>query len=516
MNKREHIVSKKEKLSNLVLEGNLLKSLLIVSFPIIVFNIFKALFGNIDALFAVSSINKDVIGDFIQYSKSIQTIVDSIGACLGIAGITLIAREIGKSKDIYNPKARQIASSVFVLLIGVSILVALIMIILAEPFCNNIMGLKKYNILEEEINQSCIWAFRLKMLGVILLAINVFFLGTERILGKLKKILVLNCLMMTFKIGLSCLIYYTFNQKNPLGLEIASILSYACITIVAFITLLNQKNPFYLSIKDFCWKNFWENKKIIKNILKLALPLMLGKMFYEFGRLLTLWMIDSSKDEPFLFFQGFEKGTLSKIGAADAVISLFTQISFSLKEGQLMIVSENLGNKNIKRAIKTLIITSIFVFFVFVFTYLICAPNNYMGFGLGDKIYLFFKNLGKAENQITKKIPPGFSEFLIGGLLTTSLITTQLEIISTFLIAAKQPKYDLFLNFGRVYLFRIPFLCLFRNFFSIFQPGEKYEYHVYSTANFFSNCIMLIFMFCLCLRFIIKIKKEQKNIRIIN
>ncbi|WP_349402162.1 Na+-driven multidrug efflux pump [Candidatus Phytoplasma solani] len=511
MTKGGIIISKKERLNKLILEGSLLKSLLVVSFPIIVFNIFKALFANIDALFIVGNSKPDGISGFIQFSKSIQSIIDSIGICLSIAGITLIAREIGKKKDIYNPKARQIASLIFVLLISISVLVAFVMVLFAEPFCNNIMGLNKYvhdGFLTEKGQASCIQAFRLKMLGIILLAINVFFLGTERILGKMKKILILNCIMMAFKISLSFLIFYGLGIKNALGLEVASVLAHASITIVAFGTLFNKKNNFCLSIKDFHWKNFLENKKIIKTILKFAIPLMLGKMFYEFGRLLTLYMIESNPETGFLGFYGFGNGTLGKIGVADGVISLFVQISFSLKEGELLIVSENLGNKNIKRAIKTLVISSISVFIIFIITYLICAPTNYMGFGLGDKIYLFFKNLGIKCIKKDTKIPPGFSEFLIGGLLTTSLITTQLEIISTFLIATKQPKYDLFLSFGRVFLFRIPFLYLFRNI--ILKPGSSKEYHVYSLANFFSNCIMLIFMLFLCLRFIIKIKKEEK------
>ncbi|AGL90364.1 Na+-driven multidrug efflux pump [Candidatus Phytoplasma australiense] len=498
--KENKIFNKKEKLNKLILEGNLLKSLLVVSFPIIVFNIFKVLFSNIDSLFSIGSPNSSEMGNFIQISKSIQAIIDSIGVSLGIAGVTLMVSEIAKTKDIYNPKARQIASLTFVLLISISVLLFFIMFLMAPVVCN-IIGLKG------DLIKNFISAFRLKMLGVILLAINVFFLGTERISGKIKKVLILNCIMMGLKIGLSFLIFHGLGCKTALGLEIASVLAHGSITIVAFFTLLNKKNPFCLNIRDFSWKNVLKNKKIIKTIFKFGFTLMLGKILYEFGRLLTLYMIKSSTNAPFLGFQGFGEGTLKNMGVADGAINLFVQIAFSLKEGELMIVSENLGNKNPKRAIKTLIITSISAFLIFGLTYLICAPTKYKGLGYGDQIYLFFKNLGKNGNDIDKTIPPGFSEFLIGAILTTGLITTQLEVISTFLIASKQPKYDLFLNFGRVFLFRIPFLYLFRHYW--LKPGHTWEYHVYSFANFSSNLIMLIFMLFLCLRVIFKMKKRD-------
>ncbi|WP_252861585.1 hypothetical protein [New Jersey aster yellows phytoplasma] len=166
----------------------------------------------------------------------------------------------------------------------------------------------------------------------------------------------------------------------------------------------------------------------------------------------TLFMVDSTYDKPFLAGTPFEfkgLGGLGAIGVADSIITLFAQISFSLKEGQLMIVSENLGNKNNKRAIKTLILTSLCCFLVFAVMYLICAPKEYWGLGFGDDLCLFFKNLGKAEkDQMTLNMlhekNPGFKSFLLGALLTTGLLTTQLEVFSTFLIAAKQPKYDLF------------------------------------------------------------------------
>ncbi|MBY7576968.1 multidrug transporter, partial [Candidatus Phytoplasma sp. Tabriz.2] len=118
----------------------------------------------------------------------------------------------------------------------------------------------------------CINAFRLQMLGTILAAINVFFLGIERILGKLKKILVLNCIMMGLKIGLSTL---CFGIKviglealcpNVLGLQTASCLAYLFITIVAFFTLFNKKNPLFLSLGDFSFKTFFQDKKLLKTI----------------------------------------------------------------------------------------------------------------------------------------------------------------------------------------------------------------------------------------------------------
>ncbi|MBP5835760.1 multidrug transporter [Candidatus Phytoplasma meliae] len=510
MKQEQELLGKKEKLNKLVLEGNLIKSLWIISLPIIVFNVFKSLFANVDTLFAVGSVNPKAIGSFIQFSKSIQVIIDSIGICLGITGVTLVTREVGRNKNVYTPKARQIVSSVFVLLILVSFVVAFIMVICAEPFCNNIMGLSKYVLngsLSLDDQKKCIFAFRLKMLGVILLAINVFFLGTERILRKIKKILILNCVMMALKIGLSFFIFYVMKQQNALGLEIASVLAHASITLVAFGTLFNKNNPFCLKIKDFSCKSFLANQQITKTILKFAIPLMLGKMLYEFGRLLTLWMIESDSDNPFCGFKGLGVGTLGKIGVADGVVGLFAQISFALKEGQLMIVSANLGNKNIKRAIKTLVISCISVLLIFMITYLICAPTKYYGLGLGEYIYLFFKNLGKTTKATTP--PEGFSEFLMGALLTTGLITTQLEILSIFLIATKQPKYDLFLSFGRVFLFRIPFLYLLRAF--VFQPATANEYYVYSTANFFSNLIMFLFMLFFCCRSIAKIKKNETN-----
>ncbi|TKA87817.1 MAG: multidrug transporter [Candidatus Phytoplasma asteris] len=524
---KNKVINKKDKISRLVLEGNLLKALWIISLPIIVFNVFKACFGSVDTFFGAGL--EGATQSYIQFSKSAQSIVEAVGVCLGITGVSLISREVGKNKNVKSLKARKIASSVFVLLFIVSLVVAFVMIGFSSPICSLFLKEKVINgvpkaITTEEKNL-CINAFRLQMLGTILAAINVFFLGIERILGKLKKILVLNCIMMGLKIGLSTL---CFGIKviglealcpNVLGLQTASCLAYLFITIVAFFTLLNKKNPLFLSLGDFSFKTCFQDKKLLKTILKLSITLTIGKFIYEGGRMFTLFMVDSTFDKPFLAGTPFEfkgLGGLGAIGVADSIITLFAQISFSLKEGQLMIVAENLGNKNNKRAIKTLMLVSFCCFLVFAVAYLICAPKEYCGLGFGDHLCLFFKNLGKEKkDQMTLDMfhakNPEFKSFLLGALLTTGLLTTQLEVFSTFLIAAKQPKYDLLLSFGRVFLFRIPALYFFRNVW--FGNEEKTSIKInnaYGFANFSANFIMLIFMVFVCVRFVYKLKKEKQ------
>jgi Na+-driven multidrug efflux pump len=524
---KNKVINKKDQISRLVLEGNLLKALWIISLPIIVFNVFKACFGSVDTFFSAGL--PEGVQSYVQFSKSTQTIVEAVGICLGITGVALISREVGKNKIVKSLKARKIASTVFVLLFVVSLFVACVMIGFSSSICSLFLKEKVINgistaITAEEKNL-CINAFRLQMLGTILAAINVFFLGTERILGKLKKILVLNCVMMGLKIGLSALFFYGIKDigfegfPNVLGLQTASCLAYLSITIVAFLTLFNKKNPLFLSLGDFSFKIFFQDKKLLKTILKLSIILTLGKFIYEGGRMFTLFMVDSKYDKPFLAGTPFEfkgLGGLGAIGVADSIIILFAQISFSLKEGQLMIVSENLGNKNKKRAIKTLMFTSFCCFLVFAVTYLICAPKEYWGFGFGDDLCLFFKNLGKTEKDkmildMLHAQNPGFKSFLLGALLTTGLLTTQLEVFSTFLIAAKQPKYDLLLSFGRVFLFRIPALYFFRNVWFGKLPKDNIEINnTYVFANFSANFIMLMFIVFVCIRFIYKLKKENK------
>lgn len=329
-----------EKRREMILKGNLMKTILIICLPLALYQFFNSCYTLLDQVICakISTTAQNAVSSISQ----IKSAISSFGAGLAAGGGVLVSRYYGAGnvKD-----ARNASSNLFFLSIVVSGILMLILIPLAEPL------MRLCQIAEDSIAIGKGY-FRLQLLELAFVALNNVFIGLEKAKGNSKIILKLNLLVLAIKLGFTCLFVFGFNLKDIIYVELATIIGQITLTFIGLFYLFGKKNVIRLSLKMLVPKT-----RYVLPILKLSLPIFLGKFVMSLGKVVVNGICGGYWNAT---TDGLIVGTL---GVSNNMCGLITSPTNSFEEGESSIVSQNLGNKNIKRAVKaffkTLILSTI-------------------------------------------------------------------------------------------------------------------------------------------------------------
>ncbi|WP_235443230.1 MATE family efflux transporter [Candidatus Phytoplasma pruni] len=351
---KQEILSNKKQLKQkakqkLFLEDNLFKVLLMLVIPIALTNItFQVIPKNIDLFMAIKPEGSEKFTDSLAIISSVQNMFSFMGLSLATASIVLIGKEYAKKN--YKTAQKMIKTTLFSI-IGMTFGIALIAVIIGSLILDKVLpGM------EEEIFKTVHKYYIFLIISGVLMAVNTVLLGLERVKGNIKTIYLSNTLFVVLKVSINLLFVYGFDKKDPYWLGVSTALSSFLVTI--FLMVL-----FIISLKrdqdELTDSEQADNNKtnILTNILKLALPILGGRLIYESGRLIVLiisWKI-------------YPSGSFSAVQIVDGIAAIGLNFGFALEETQLSIISANLANKNLKRAFetikKTLLLNMILGFF---------------------------------------------------------------------------------------------------------------------------------------------------------
>ncbi|MDW3617492.1 MAG: MATE family efflux transporter [Candidatus Phytoplasma pruni] len=484
---KQEILSNKKQLKQkakqkLFLEDNLFKVLLMLVIPIALTNItFQVIPKNIDLFMAIKPEGSEKFTDSLAIISSVQNMFSFMGLSLATASIVLIGKEYAKKN--YKTAKKMIKTTLFSI-IGMTFGIALIAVIIGSLILDKVLpGM------EEEIFKTVHKYYIFLIISGVLMAVNTVLLGLERVKGNIKTIYLSNTLFVVLKVSINLLFVYGFDKKDPYWLGVSTALSSFLVTI--FLMVL-----FIISLKrdqdELTDSEQADNNKtnILTNILKLALPILGGRLIYESGRLIVLiisWKI-------------YPSGSLSAVQIVDGIAAIGLNFGFALEETQLSIISANLANKNLKRAFetikKTLLLNMILGFF---FTVI-------FGF-FGTNIYSLIKGFKeRLQGEREKQFQLGIMIASISGFYT---VVTQ-GIMIRSMIPFKKPRIDMFFALLRVFL-RISFIIILG--FSLSSPWNKYEnadnsWKGYHFANLTTNTILL---FSVTYYFYFKFYKDIKK-----
>ncbi|MDE5566528.1 MAG: hypothetical protein K2I77_06040, partial [Anaeroplasmataceae bacterium] len=169
-----------------------------------------------------------------------------------------------------------------------------------------------------------------------------------------------NILVLMIKLGLNCLFIFGFKLQDIVFVEIATIIGQLTLTSIGIFYLFRKKNIIRLSIKYFLPK-----KEYVLPILKLSIPIFLGKFVMSLGKVAVNGICGKYWNT---VTDGLIVGTL---GVSNNICGLITGPTNCFEEGESSIVSQNLGNKNLKRAVKTFYKTFILVSVISIIGYLL-------------------------------------------------------------------------------------------------------------------------------------------------
>ncbi len=331
---------KQIKRRNMILSGNLWKTIFIIIAPLALYQLFNSVYSLIDAAIC-AQISTDAQTNVVAINQ-IKSTISSFGAGLAAGGCVLVARYYGAG-DVKN--ARYASSNMFFMSLILSGILCLILIPLAYPLLElcQVPG---------AANPDVLMYFILQLVELVFVSLNNIFIGLEKAKGNSKIIMYLNLMVLFIKIGLTCLFVFGIggDLKNIIFVEVATIIAQGTLTVIGLSILFGKNNILRLSLKMILPK-----KKYVVPILKLSIPIFLGKFVMSLGKVVVNAMCGAYWN---VATDGLIVGTL---GVSNNMCGLITSPTNSFEEGESTIVSQNLGNGNMKRAIKAFVVTIISV-----------------------------------------------------------------------------------------------------------------------------------------------------------
>jgi Na+-driven multidrug efflux pump len=271
--------------------------------------------------------------------SQVKQMISAFGGGLSGGGAVLIARYYGAGN---LDEARKSSANLFFMTIILSLSILLIFI----PLSPIILKIAQV----PDINKQVILYFILILIELIFVSINNIFIGLEKIKGNSKKILYLNILVLVVKLLANTIFIYGIKVDSIIYLELSTIIGQALLAGYGLHVLFGNKNM--LQIK---FQNMRPYKKYILPIIKLAIPIFFGKFVMSLGKAAVNAMCGA-------FYGDITYNLITgSLGISNNLSGLVTTTTSVFEEGESTIVSQNIGNKNIKRTIKVFIRTVIIV-----------------------------------------------------------------------------------------------------------------------------------------------------------
>lgn len=451
--------SRELKLRQYILDGKLWQVILYITYPLAIYSLFNHLYGFIDMMLVAHIGNTEIAS--VAIFTEIQHMVTAFGAGIASGGAVIVARLIGANKI---DEAKKNASSVFFLAVYVSAAIILILVPLAEPFLR-LLGTPK------DVIETGMGYFIVQIFATGFMTINSVFIGLEKAKANTRKILILNIIIMTIKLILSVIFVYGFDL-GIVWLSVATMSAQACLTLFAFMILFNKNNIFKISFAEMRlkWAYVWP-------ILKLSLPIFLGKFIFSTGRVIINAMAAFYGTTVVAAFS-----VAQKIGGGGA------QLALVVEEAVPTVISQNLGAGKMDRAKKVYPIALGFGLTMGVFTVI-------YGFLLKDYILPFIIHKDSSPEFIDMAI--SLFRFEIFSKLTSAAISISLAMFYGF----KHTKIAMVVNIARLFIFRIPVLFLFQQVF-------KLDYIAIGYTMFISNTSTAVLSVILAIVFYIKLKRN--------
>ena len=312
-----------------VLTGNIWKVVVFITAPLFLYQLINSFYSLIDQIM-VSSINSESVSAVATIAQ-IKNLLSSLGSGLAAGGAILVARAYGAG-DI--EKARKNANVMF----SMSLIIMGVILVAFLPMSTLI--LKIAQVPDELINISKSY-FRLQLVEQLFIIFNSIFIGLEKAKCNTKIIFICNFMMMIVKLCLNALFIYGFKVDDLVFVELSSIISQASMSIVGCVYIFRKSNIFRITLKELSLK--WA---IVKKIIIVSFPLFLGKFVMSLGKVTVNAMC-----------KAYGALTVGALGISNNMCGLITSPCLAFEESTSSIVSQNLGNKNMRRCLKVFLVS---------------------------------------------------------------------------------------------------------------------------------------------------------------
>jgi len=454
-------IDRQYKKRDMILNGNIYKTIFLIALPILFYNVCNYLYGIYDMMI----VEVAHIGDAadVVVLDQIKNMIQTLGGAIATGGGILIAKKIGE-KDIDG--ARKSANTLFTLASIIAIL-TLLFIPLAVPFLTLLQT-------DQTTIDNALGYFDVQMINLFIMTLNVVFIAIEKSRGNTFRIFILNIGVIVIKIGLTTLFAFgPFEGVTITWLAIATMIAQSFMMIFMIIFSILPSNILRITPKSL---NL--NKEYLLAIIKLSLPVFIGRFLFHFGKVYLNSIATVT----------YGKTVVGALGISNTMAGLPTNMINSFEDGGSTIVSQNYGSANGRRIKKFYIVNMIIVSSISLVSVIILylLKNNVAGFFAGNDL----------EYQ---KIIVEIFKWEILDVIFTGIAGASNAIFYGF----GKTKITSLMSMVNLFAFRLPTLMILMYIVNM-------NYEACGIAMFVSNTLAGIITFTLCLFFMIKLEKNPK------
>ena len=405
------------------LHANLWRVLWKVCLPLSLYAVLNFVFKILDTMMA-SHISAASVST-VAYLSQISTMLSALGAGLAVGAGVQISKAYGAG-DYDMVKTR--VSTLFCFCGGLGLLLLLILEPLAVPFLQ-LTGTPS------DLMDLAVTYFRIELGSIVVQFFNNIYIAVERCRGNTRRIFLLNLAVVLVKLSLTAFFVYILDGTIN-HIAVATLLSNCVILVTGLIQLFRKGSAFSVSFRKVSVR-----RPVLGAILNTSYPVVAEKIFFSLGKVVVNAMSAI-----------YGSLTVGAISISGSINGLTVGLQNGCQEGASSIISQNLGAHQIPRAVETyrkILFVNILIGAIFSTLTLIFLDPIIMLFADADESFADLIAMVYRYEVMT-------AVFL--GINSASM---------AFLYGAGYTKLAFFINFARLFLFRIPLLWCLQNFTSL-------------------------------------------------
>lgn len=420
MDVKTTLSKKEEAFRQFALNGAMGKVIFSVCAPLALYHSLNQLFKILDAMMA-AHISPSAVSA-VSYLSQINLALSALGSGLAVGASVKISEAYGAG-DIKLVKER--VSTLFALCAGLGGLLLLILVPCAVPFLR-MMKTPEAFILEGSVY------FILDLFGLVITFFNNIYMAIQRARGASRKILYLNMGVIAVKLGLTAWFIYGLGGGINM-IAIATILSQGLLFVAGMIDLDRKDSAFGFSLTAVSIK-----RRVVAPMVSLAFPVMVEKIAFSMGKVVVNSMSTV-----------YGALTVGALGISNTIGGITTTPQDGIQEGGAAVISQNLGGGRPDRALSAF--------------WWMLAVNIGMGAAIVSLVLLFLTPISRffAGDE------DGFAQMIrqIYGFEALGAVPLGVNAaVQGLLYGFGKTRITLFINFCRVFVFRIPLLWALQHF----------------------------------------------------
>lgn len=449
---------KDEKFREFALNGNMFRVILYVCIPLALYQSLTQVFKVFDTMMA-AHISANAVSS-VAYISQIQLMLAALGSGLAVGASIKVSEAFGAGD--YELVRRRVSTMIAMCAIfGGAILIILL------PTAKAFLRFMKT---PEEFIEIGTTYFRVEIFALVVTFFNNIYIAIERARGNSKKILWLNMGIVVTKLSLTAIFVYILHW-GVTAIAVATLVAQLGVLFIAMLSLMKKDNVFSFSKSAVTF-----TKKITMPMLKLSFPVMIEKAAFAIGKVIVNAMCTL-----------YGPQTVGALGVSNNIGGITTMPQAGFQEGGSAVISQNRGAKKFDRTMKAfwcVLICNLIIGVVLMSTSLLCL----------EYISKFFAGSDGNFQEMIKDI----YRYEAWGAIPLGVNASVLSLMYGY----GRTKVTLFMNFCRIFLFRVPVLMGLQKFTDF---GRESAGIVMGVSNMLSGILALI----LGITTIISIKKKN-------